>query len=391
MSAVETPGPLLLTPKFRSEIVQRFGLTEAFVQQMFGATGRKAPGKEIDQWEDLVDPAQQMSSAYIHFALSNVVRGRQARDLIVRETGIKAGRSLDVGSAYGGMVAAFAEAGFAAQGVEIDAAWCDLGNLNCRSKGFGNLIRRGDFLAEGGFGQHDVVTCNDVIEHVMAPRQAIEKMAAMLNPGGALYLVIPNGRSWDHVVRDGHYGQFAINLLDHHAAVAYYDAACRSMFGRPYSCGEFYDLAWYVDVIGAQGLDARVRRPGAVKLPDQAAFDEILAKLDKANAEWKPTKLPEILVDNVRNAFARYRRALARDYADARNDPSKHEHFADTYLTPFWTVIARRPGGNYVPASPVGSATQTPAQSAPQSASPRSEVRRVLGGVKRRLLRLVGA
>jgi 2-polyprenyl-3-methyl-5-hydroxy-6-metoxy-1,4-benzoquinol methylase len=380
MPAVDAPAPLQFTPKFRDEIVQRFGLTEAFVQQAFGASARKLSGKPIDQWEDLVDPAQQMSSAYVHFALSNVVRGRQARDLIVRETGITQGRSLDVGSAYGGMVAAFSEAGFAAQGVEIDAAWCALGNLNCRSKGFGNLIRLGDFLSESGFGQHDVVTCNDVIEHVMAPRQALEKMAAMLNPGGALYLVIPNGRSWDHVIRDGHFGQFAMNLLDHHAAVAYYDLACKSMFSRPYSCGEFYDLDWYLDVLEGCDLFPRVRRAAPAQLPDRAEFAAILAKLDQANAEWKPRKpLPEILVDNIRNAFARYRRAIERDYAAAGADASLREHFVDTDLTAFWTVIARRAGGNFV-------APAKRAAADGQGASQGSQVRRMLGGVKRRLL-----
>lgn len=388
MPEVDQISALQFTEAFREEIVERFGLTEPFVQQVFGRKGQKA--RVIGRWEDLANPAQKMSSAYVHFALSTVVRGRAARDLIARETGITQGTSLDVGSAYGGMVAAFAEGGFDAQGVEIDPHWCALGNLNCRSKGFGDLVKLGDFLGGEDFGTYDVVTCNDVIEHVEQPRRAIGKMAQMLNPGGVLYLVIPNGRSWDHVVRDGHYGQFAMNLLDHDGAKAYYDAACKSAFGKPYSCGEFYDLGWYLDVLADQDLIVGVRR-AKKRLPTRTEFDEILAKLDAAHAAWSSSKLTEILADNVHNAFARYRRAIVADYNAAAQDARNVQAFIDTYIEPFWTVISRRrgPGVNEA-APPVASPPLVVANVAASSAvqvplTPYRRLRRFVGRILRRL------
>lgn len=381
-----TADALEFSANFQREIRERFGLTETFVRRLM--QGKRTVGRAIDRWEDLVNPGQNLSSAYIHFALSNVVRGRQARDLIMRKTGVKGGRSLDVGSAYGGMVAAFAEEGFEAEGVEIDPHWRELGNLNCRSKGLGELIRLGDFLAEPDQPPtYDVITCNDVIEHVHEPRRAIAKMASMLKPGGVLYLVIPNAWSWDHVVRDGHYGQFGLNLLDHYAAKAYYDLRCRAVYQKAYSCGEFYPLDWYRAQLASSGLSTTVHRATAAKIPAQAEFDGILQKLDDAFSNWNREGLPEVLHDRVVIRFDAYREDLVRRYrlatsaavedappqdqgvhlktyienlagrrrlpsnstiekAPARGTPADAEDcnwFCEDFLDSFWTVIATRP------------------------------------------------
>lgn len=358
VSEAQTSTPVF-TERFQSEIRDRFGLTETFVRRLFD--GKRVVGSVIDRWEDLVNPAQSLSGAYIHFALSNVVRGRQARDLIIRKTGIKSGRSLDVGSAYGGMVAAFAEGGFAAEGVEIDAHWCELGNLNCRSKGFGDLIRNVDFLAPSHAERYDVITCNDVIEHVREPRRALAKMASMLNPGGVLYLVIPNAWSWDHVVRDGHYGQFGMNLLDHYAAQEYYNIRCRSIYQKPYSCGEFYPLDWYREQLADNGLAVSVHRTTSGKLPSADELATILGKLDSAHAVWEGADLPEILHDQIANGFRHYRERLVSEHEaevhaaalDAaslvkgdtlppRDVSPGAITFAEGFLDSFWTVIATR-------------------------------------------------
>ena len=334
--------PPAFTEGFLREVTDRFGLNEVFVRRLIH--GKPLAKQVIEQWEDLVNPNQRLSSAYIHFALSNVVRGRQARDLIVRKTGIRSGRSLDVGSAYGGMVVAFAEAGFDATGVEIDAHWCDLGNLNCSSRGFGNPIKLQDFLSEPLDKTFDVITCNDVIEHVFEPRRALAKMASMLKPGGVLYLVIPNATSYDHVVRDGHYGQFGMNLLDHHAARAYYDARCKNAFQKEYSCGEFHPLPWYRKQLVAGGLVVGTHRTTPDALPESAKLDQIVRDLDAAFSAWTPVGLTEILGDQIAGRFQQYRTDLIRHFDRARYDPATYRtSFLETYMDSFWTVLATKP------------------------------------------------
>lgn len=345
-SATDSAATPVFTQAFRDELDRRFGLDERFVRAFL--EGRAPTAPVVDRWEDLINPNQALSSAYIHFALSNVVRGRQARDLIMRLTGIRSGRSLDVGSAYGGMVVAFAEQGFTAKGVEIDPHWCRLGNINCSSRGLGELITREDFLTASPGEGFDVISCNDVIEHLVEPRFALERMAGMLAPGGVLYLVIPNARSWDHVIRDGHYGEFGLNLLDHHAARAYYDLRAKGRFGKDYSCGEFYPLDWYLRTLGYQGLSCRVHRPSQASLPDAAALAAIVDKLEAAFRGWVPDGLPELLADRLVLEFRDYMAGLRSDHAHAAAAPSEFrtQDFAERYLDPFWTVIARRqPGG----------------------------------------------
>lgn len=328
-----------ITEEFRDELRERFSLTENFVKHLFPERFSK-PGK-LTSWEDMANGPDNLSRSYIHFALSNVIRGRQARDRIIRKTAKRGGRSLDVGSAYGGMVVAFAEMGFDANGVEIDDFWCGLGNLNCREHGFGELIRNEDFLSAEYEEKYDVITCNDVIEHVMEPRRAIMKMSDMLDDDGVMYLVVPNARSWDHVVRDGHYGAFGMNLLDHYAAREYYNLSCRSRHGKEYSCGEFYPWEWYCEVLEGAGCEVHVAPTNAGGEQLGHALEDMLGKLEEAHSRWKPEGLPEILVDLVERKYLEYMDTLGHDYANASAGPARVA-FRRKYLDPFWTIYGRK-------------------------------------------------
>ena len=57
---------------------------------------------------------------------------------------------------------------------------------------------RGIDLRQGGLeqleGRHDVVIANHVVEHLIDPRAAIERLASHVAPGGVLYLGVPNIR-----------------------------------------------------------------------------------------------------------------------------------------------------------------------------------------------------
>ncbi|MCX7624573.1 MAG: class I SAM-dependent methyltransferase [Thermomicrobium sp.] len=45
-------------------------------------------------------------------------------------------------------------------------------------------------------GSYDVVLLQHVLEHLERPRQALERIAALLRPGGVAILWLPNGASW---------------------------------------------------------------------------------------------------------------------------------------------------------------------------------------------------
>jgi 2-polyprenyl-3-methyl-5-hydroxy-6-metoxy-1,4-benzoquinol methylase len=352
------PTEAVFSDAFKHELQNRFYLSEAFIRRFF--VKRLRAGMVIDSWEDLADNNNPMSRAYVHFALSNVIRGRQARDLIVKNARITGKRSLDIGSAYGGMVIAFSEQGFDARGVEIDDYWCALGNVNCDGHGFGQPISKGDFLEAEYPEKFDVITCNDVIEHVERPRYALEKMTSMLDEEGVLYLVIPNARSWDHVVRDGHYGAFGMNLLDHYAAREYYDLKCKARYGKAYSCGEFHELNWYRKVLNNNGCRT-VKITRNVRFPDRAEFEAACQKLRDARAAWDTKGLPEVLEDSIDDKFEDYLATMKLRYQAARTE-IEMANFTSDYFEPFWTLMAGK-SSDFGKSGP----DEKPAQAPPRS------------------------
>jgi 2-polyprenyl-3-methyl-5-hydroxy-6-metoxy-1,4-benzoquinol methylase len=93
---------------------------------------------------------------------------------------------LDVGSAYGWFLDEAARRGALAVGVEPDAAIAD------RARRSGTNVRTGwfpDALVSGA--RFDVITFNDVLEHIPDVRGALVASAAHLVPGGLLSVALP--------------------------------------------------------------------------------------------------------------------------------------------------------------------------------------------------------
>ncbi len=116
------------------------------------------------------------------------------------------GRLYDVGCGGGFLVEVAAEHGWRAEGLEVSAAAVAFGRERGLTLHCGTLdeVRPEE-------GVHDVVTMMEVIEHVREPVALLQQVAALLRPGGALYLTTPNwgsltrrcvGRSWAPIGRD---------------------------------------------------------------------------------------------------------------------------------------------------------------------------------------------
>jgi SAM-dependent methyltransferase len=54
-------------------------------------------------------------------------------------------------------------------------------------------------------GRIDIITCNDVIEHVQDTSALLQSIRRLLAPTGLAYFEIPNGRYARAVLSDGHY------------------------------------------------------------------------------------------------------------------------------------------------------------------------------------------
>ena len=116
---------------------------------------------------------------------------RRARRMWRRRPG---NRFLDVGSNYGFMVEAAAECGFDAVGVEISVSLAEAARRQFPNRDF-----RSGALEEQSFGDQrfDCVYCSEVIEHTVDPRAFVAGIAAVMPPGGLLYLTTPHIREYE--------------------------------------------------------------------------------------------------------------------------------------------------------------------------------------------------
>ena len=56
-----------------------------------------------------------------------------------------------------------------------------------------------------GLGKFDVITCQDVLEHVMDPTLMIQTVSSMLNRGGVVFVQVPNKWGAQQLLSDHHY------------------------------------------------------------------------------------------------------------------------------------------------------------------------------------------
>ena len=100
---------------------------------------------------------------------------------------------LDVGSNFGFMVEAAAGVGFRATGVEVNRTLVEAARAQFPGRDF-----VAGLLEEQRFGERrfDVVYCSEVIEHTADPRLFLAQLAAVMRPGGLLYLTTPHIREY---------------------------------------------------------------------------------------------------------------------------------------------------------------------------------------------------
>jgi SAM-dependent methyltransferase len=105
---------------------------------------------------------------------------------------VRGGRFLDVGCNGGFMVQAAREAGFDAFGIDIDAV-----SIAYAREHYGahfETTHVEEFATRGG--SFDLIYCSEVVEHVPQPLPFLAAIAAVLAPGGYLFITTPDVGHW---------------------------------------------------------------------------------------------------------------------------------------------------------------------------------------------------
>lgn len=292
-----------------------------------------------------------MYDVWMTYALTTNERGEGVLKRVQEQLGrdVRGLRILDIGCAYGGTCLAFARAGADAVGLEISPSLLELARANCEDHPnlSVRLLNRDATVPESlsDLGTFDIITCDNVIEHVLDVPGLLQRIAAVLNPEGLCHMAIPNGWSVDEVKRDGHFGQFGISLLPRERAEAFYHAVG---FTGVYDVGYFFTLPQYEALFGAAGLSLTLlNTPVATSMAliERIAqdVDGLTMLFDKALADHR---VPASMASEVQTALEAYQAGFREVYQRCLGIPlAKQLEQGSTimrdYSLPLWLVISR--------------------------------------------------
>jgi 2-polyprenyl-3-methyl-5-hydroxy-6-metoxy-1,4-benzoquinol methylase len=283
------------------------------------------------------DPCLQM---YFEFSLSANERGRQLAALLGQHTSLEGRHVLDVGCASGGFLIAFGEAGAQPVGLDLNPLLLALAKANFKDAGAEYPVYQRDVTDPAQVAEFreafDVVTCNDVLEHVRDPATAIRNIASVLKPGGLAYFEIPNRDAASAVESDGHYQMFGITQLSRNEAEAYFQAFHPD---TPYGVEHYLHLGEYRRLFEDAGLQFEVLPETVVGVMADAA-KQTLAKI-RGTMDSRLADAPPEHRERVRAAVIDY---LEEAEAAAARLPAGEDQFLLRFASPFWRILARKPG-----------------------------------------------
>ncbi len=137
--------------------------------------------------------SHQQYDVWLNYALSTNQRGRYAIDKLLKFTfSLKGKRLLDIGSGYGGTCIAAAQRGAQCVGIEIDPKLIELADINRQDHPhLATTFFQMDILdweQAKRLGHFELITCDNVIEHVAVPERLIAHFSLLLRKGGFAYM-----------------------------------------------------------------------------------------------------------------------------------------------------------------------------------------------------------
>lgn len=325
-------------------IASEFDVSPGFVEAYFGNQSLDTHGAR--NWSELRAVLTPLQIMYLQFAFTTTVRARENLKLIEQHIPPKhahaAPRHLDIGCGYGGFVRVFASAGYESTGIEIVPQLAMFSRLNTEHLKPAATIIEEDFLALEFRDQaaYDVITCNDVIEHVADADTALRKMIGLLNPGGLLQMEIPNKDCIDFVISDGHFQLFGIAQLRRDDAAAYHVGMTGHQDYLSHM-GEFYEQRFYTGIMHEKGLAVT-----EIQRHQTGTLDQAESKLAQLQATWKQwqtntnEQLPDAMRTLVNQHIDAYIAQYRADLSAAQADAGLERQFISRYLMSFWTLLA---------------------------------------------------
>jgi 2-polyprenyl-3-methyl-5-hydroxy-6-metoxy-1,4-benzoquinol methylase len=127
------------------------------------------------------------------------------RNLIERETGIKKGNLLDVGSGTGAFVNEMKQSGWNVMGLEPDED-----ARAVAKKSYDIELKEMNWLYELKPGVFDAITLWHVLEHVHELQDYVARLKSLLTDNGKLFIAVPNYTSKDAAIYGEHWAAWDV-------------------------------------------------------------------------------------------------------------------------------------------------------------------------------------
>jgi 2-polyprenyl-3-methyl-5-hydroxy-6-metoxy-1,4-benzoquinol methylase len=278
---------------------------------------------------------------WFDYALSTNYRGQQLYQMMTPYLPTRPQRYLDIGCGFGGCLVAFGRQGMEAYGIEVDNQRIGFAKTNCEDyhnqAGVFSLSILEDHI-EDRLGTFDVITCMDVIEHVLDVPKALQNIGRLLRSDGVLVLEIPNKDSLFFVASDGHFNLFGITLLPRSEAMEYH----RNFFSFEYDVGYYYTFDIYEEELKKLGLRLQTNFSPLHPIRDIQETDQLVSHTIRSYIKFlaeNQSKLPETLTQRIKLSFATYMNHFLTDLSKMPEGAPAIEAFRRKYLTDFWTLI----------------------------------------------------
>ena len=259
------------------------------------------------------------------------------RDWIDRQARLAGKRVLDIGCGGGILSDSMARGGASVLGIDLASKPLKVAQLHALEAGTENVEYRevaAEALAAEAPGSFDIVTCNDVIEHVLDPSSLVHNIAGVLRHDGIAYLEIPNRYFPGFVRQDGHYQLFGITLLERPEAQRYYEHYFTEI---PYRTGHYLTLDQYDRMFRLAGLGLTVLEQTYEGSLDEGAIVGAVAEL-RANAGSGLEQVPHDLRGQVREALRHYLHQVETSLPETE---AKRDSLVLRYGVSFWKLIVR--------------------------------------------------
>lgn len=320
------------------KLAEQFDASAEFVQAILSSKNYLGLASESTDINGFID-ATGDAWKYISYALGTNSRSKHSLDrMLALASPDYVGRALDIGCGYGGFMRAFVDKGFQAHGIEIDSRLAELAKCNLGASCPDSMVYVGDlFSGDLRLGGFDLITINDVFEHLTNPIRAFNMLSEMLNPGGVLGIYAPNGKSIFYATSDPHNRVFASSILPYPLAKSYVQSMLNS---SGYGLGEYFSIEQFRDLCRRNGLDFKYRSHDGGERPEYASkyLSDLINTFNQSDFR---TKIDPLVVSTIEYYFWQY----IREFAEAASNSvsgTDYCDFNDKYLARAWAIVCKK-------------------------------------------------